>query len=247
MASIAPTTLTAVLSAVSAVLLGWIGLALDRQKDQADANARLTRATLDQLAEERQRLAGQRDVELKVHDAVVSALQDGSERRQIIARSLVNAMVIDTVLRRALLEALRQQGVPVVRAAVTQDLAFDQQTVATRATAAAADGSTVSQIDLFWCESSSGRAKEIMDSTRARLARRGLPSTQIRVRRLPASINSRPGYNVFGYQVRLESGEQRVAELVRQELAGAVGNAPDVSLIPVGSKTPGYLSAFACP
>jgi hypothetical protein len=67
------------------------------------------------------------------------------------------------------------------------------------------------------------------------------------VRQLPRSINARPGYGVFGYQLRLERGEERAGELVRQEVARAAGGNPEVALVPVGTKTPGYLSAFACP
>ena len=244
--AIAPGTFTAILSAVSAGLLGWIGLAMNRQKDVAAENAQLTQAALSRLAQDRQRLAGQRDVELKVYDAVVTALQEGSERRQTITQSLVNAMVVDTTLQRGLLEALRLQGAPAVQEAVAKDLAFDQSTVVTKASAAGASADGVSRIDLFWCESSGPRAKQIMDRTRAGLVENGRPAAGIRVRQLPRSINSRPGYNVFGYQVRLEGEEATTAALVRQELAGAAGPG-DVVLVPVGAKTPGYLSAFACP
>src|SRR3982751_2657266 len=70
-------TLTA-LSALSAALLGWIGLGMNQQKNRAEENARLTQVALGRLTEERQRVAGQRDIELKVYDAVVSALETGS-------------------------------------------------------------------------------------------------------------------------------------------------------------------------
>ncbi|HKH83078.1 MAG TPA: hypothetical protein VKA25_05265, partial [Gemmatimonadales bacterium] len=94
MANTGATTFLAVFSAVSAGLLGWIGLAMNPQKDITAENATDSGST-NGLAENRQRLAGLRDVELKVYDAVVGVLQKGWERRQIITRSIVKAMMVD--------------------------------------------------------------------------------------------------------------------------------------------------------
>jgi len=94
MANTGATTFLAVFCAVSAGLLGWIGLAMNPQKDITAENATDSGST-NGLAENRQRLAGLRDVELKVYDAVVGVLQKGWERRQIITRSLVKAMMVD--------------------------------------------------------------------------------------------------------------------------------------------------------
>src|SRR3954467_10965362 len=238
-------TLTA-LSALSAALLGWIGLGMNQQKNRAEENARLTQVALGRLAEERQRVAGQRDIELKVYDAVVSALETGSERRQNLSRYLANTMVADTALLRGLLEALQLQGAPSVQKAAAEDLAFDHSTQSTKATAAGAPGNGISRVDLFWCESSGPGARQTMETARAELSKE-FPAGAVRVRQLPRSINARPSYGVFGYQLRLERGEERAGELVRQEVARAAGGNAEVALVPVGTKTPGYLSAFACP
>jgi hypothetical protein len=240
------TTPITILSGISAALLGWIGLVSTQQKNRSEDTARLAQVTLSRMGEDRQRQAGQRDVELKVYDAVVSALQDGSERRQSLSRSLVNAMVVDTVLQRGLLEALRLQGAPSVQAAAASDLAFDQVVQTTKATAARAPGAGVARIDLFWCETSGPSAKQTMETVRQNLGK-DFPPAGIRVRQLPRSINTRPGYNVSGYQVRLETGEQNAADLVRKEIGSATGNSTEIALVPVGTRTPGYLSAFACP
>jgi hypothetical protein len=77
---------------------------------------------------------------------------------------------------------------------------------------------------------------------------RGFPSNAVRVRLLPASINSRPGYNVAGYQVRFEREEQPSADVVQQELAAKLGTSTSsVAQVIIAAQTPGYLSAFACP
>jgi hypothetical protein len=51
MANTGATTFVAVFSAVSAGLLGWIGLGMNRQQDIAAQNAQRTEAALNQLAE----------------------------------------------------------------------------------------------------------------------------------------------------------------------------------------------------
>lgn len=251
MADISSNTTMAALSGISAIMLGWIGVGVQRQKNAAEQSSELSRLTLAQFTEERQRTAGQRDVELKVYDAVVGALQEGSFRRQVVARSLINAMVIDTVLQRGLLEALHQQAEPAVRESVRVDLAFDQSTRVARTIAAdarPAASNRVARVDLFWCETSGPDAQRIMNAVRNDLPAKGFSQNAVRVRRLPASINSRPGYNVGGYQVRFEREERQSAELVQQELAAKLGaGGAAVAQVVIGAQTPGYLSAFACP
>jgi len=250
-ADISSSTTMAVFSGISAIMLGWIGVGVQRQKNAAEQSSDLSRQTLARFTEERQRMAGQRDVELKVYDAVVGALQEGSSRRQLVAHSLVNAMVIDTVLRGGLLQALLQQATPAVKESIGVDINFDQATREARTLAAharPAASNRVGRVDLFWCESSGPDAERVMKAVRSDLLGKGFSQNAVRVRRLPASINSRPGYNVAGYQVRFESEEQQSAELVQQEIAaklGARGGA--VAQVVIEAQTPGYLSAFACP
>jgi hypothetical protein len=237
-------------STISALLLAWIGYNATRQRDAQETQAKNSQIALDRTAEERQRVAGERDVNLKVYEVVVSALQDGSQRRQEIARSLVYAMVGDTVLQRGFLEALREQGVPSVQRVIARDLSFDDSTRQARAAAStspAAGG--VSRVDLFWCESSGHAAQDLMQSVKGRLSQAGFAESGVRIRMLPATVNERPGYHVSGYQVRFESVEQAEAEKVRGVMRSAVpGAGPEaVALHPTLTQTPGYISAFACP
>lgn len=216
MSDISSNRTMAVLSGISAIILGWIGVGIQGQKSASERSSDFSRQTLAQLAEDRQRMAGQRDIDLKVYDAVVGALQEGSSRRQLVARSLVNAMVIDTLLRGGLLQALLQQATATVRESVGVDINWDQ---ATRARTIAAvprptGSNRVSRVDLFWCESSGPVAQRIMNAVRDDLPSKGFDKNGVRVRPLPASINSRPGYNVAGYQVRFEREEQQSAEVV---------------------------------
>jgi hypothetical protein len=239
-----------VLSTISTALLAWIGCMATGQRDALEASVKTSQLALSQQAEERQRLAGQRDVNLKVYEAVVGAIQDGSQRRQEIARSLVYAMVPDTSLQQGFLEALRQEGVASVRQVVARDLAFDDSTRQTRAAASAGrDRNAVYRIDLFWCEKSGQAAQNLMQQVARRLAQAGLAAGGIRVRNLPATVNERPGYYVSGYQVRFEADERGDGEKIRDAIRSAVPGASDqtVALLQIPAQTPGYISAFACP
>lgn len=239
----------ATLSTISTGLLAWIGYMATAQRDALEASVKTSQLALGQQAEERQRLSGQRDVNLKVYDAVVSAIQDSSQRRQEIARSLVYAMVVDTSLQQGFLAALRQEGVLAVRRVVAKDLAFDDSTQQTRVAARVAGSRTgTARVDLFWCEKSGTSAQRVMQDVARHLPGAGL-TAQARVRSLPASVNDRPGYYVWGYQIRFEAAEQGDAEKLRQAMLQAIPKASgaSVTLVPISSPTPGYISAFACP
>src|SRR5262245_26304048 len=88
------------ISGISTILLGWIGWVATKQRDATEGATKASQLALAQLAEERQRITGQREINLKVYEAVVGAIQEGSERRQGIARSLVYSMVSDSALQR---------------------------------------------------------------------------------------------------------------------------------------------------
>jgi hypothetical protein len=240
----------ATLSTISTGLLAWIGYMATDQRDALEASVKTSQLAINQQSEERQRLNGQRDLNLKVYDAVVSAIQDSSQRRQEIARSLVYAMIADTALQQGFLEALRQEGVPAVRRVVAKDLAFDNSTQQARVAANVASTRTgTARIDLFWCEKSGAPAQRLMQEVARNLTSTGLAPAQARVRSLPASVNERPGYYAWGYQIRFEAGEQDDAEKLRKAMLQAIPAASQttVTLVPVSSPTPGYISAFACP
>ncbi len=237
-------------STISAILLAWIGYTATKQRDAQDIQAKNLQVALDRTAEERQRVAGERDVNLKVYELVVGALQEGSQRRQEIARSLVYAMVTDSSLQRGFLEALREEGVPSVQRTVARDLSFDDSTRQARAAASVLPaGRGVNRVDLFWCESSGHAAQEFVQAVKGQLARAGFADNGVRVRVLPTTVNARPGYHVTGYQVRFESAEQGDAEKIRGAMGSALpGAGPEtVALRLTTSPTPGYISAFACP
>lgn len=231
--------LLAVSSALSTILLAWIGFAVKRQETTSQL-------ALAELTEDRQRLSAERDVNLKVYEAVVGALQDSAPRRQEIARSLVYALVRDSGFQQGLIQALRQEAVPAVQRVIERDIAFDDALRQSRAAALTLPRRQgVSRIDLFWCEAGGDAARQSMESTRDRLVQAGYSQEGIRVRNLPASVNARPGYQVSGYQVRFEDDERGVGE----QLAGVLGKATAASVVlkQIPAQTPGYVSAFACP
>jgi hypothetical protein len=238
-----------IVSSISALLLAWIGYTATRQKDAQDEAARNSQAALERMTEDRQRITGERDVNLKVYELVVSALQDSSRRRQEIARSLVFAMVTDSSLQRGFLEALQAQGVPSIQQVVANDISFDDATRQARAAASLPPASGGgSRVDLFWCESSGRPAKDFMQAVQAALRSAGFADGRVRVRSLPATVNTRPGYHVAGYQVRYEPGEQNEAAKVREAMGAAIrgGGAESVTMRLTTTPTPGYISAFAC-
>lgn len=239
----------AAVSTISTLLLAWIGFVVTRSGEAAERAADAAKLALAQVAEERQRVSGQRDVNLKVYDAVASALQDSSRRRQEIARSLVYAMVTDSLLLQGLLQALRQEGVASVRQVITRDLAFDDTLRQSRVAARTLpEVRGVSRIDLFWCEASGATARQVVERARAQLVQKGFRPEGVRVRSLPASVNARPGYYVSGLEVRYETEEQSAAEQIRDAIAHAAGQpAHEVALRLIGVQTRGYVSGFACP
>jgi hypothetical protein len=237
-------------STISAILLAWIGYNATKQRDAQEIEAKNSQMALDRTAEERQRIAGEREVNLKVYEVVVNAIQEGSERRQEIARSLVYAMVADTSLQQGFLEALRAEGVASVQRVVARDFSFDDSTRQARAAAGASPAAGgVSRLDLFWCEGSGPPARDLMESVKGRLTQAGVAESGVRVRMLPTTVNARPGYHVSGYQVRFESVEQTDADKVRAVMRSALpGAGPEAVVLRLTTTpTPGYVSAFACP
>jgi hypothetical protein len=233
------TKLLAVSSALSTILLAWIGFAVKRQETTSQM-------ALAELAEGRQRLSAERDVHLKVYEAVVGALQDSAPRRQEIARSLVYALVRDSAFQEGLIQALRQEAVPAVQRVIERDIAFDDSLRQSRVAALTLPKrGGISRLDLFWCEAGGAAARKPLETARDRLVQAGYSQGTVRVRSLPASVNARPGYQVSGYQVRFEADEREAGRQIADVL-GKVTEA-SVALKQIPAQTPGYVSAFACP
>ncbi|WP_404364312.1 patatin-like phospholipase family protein [Corallococcus coralloides] len=102
------------------------------------------------------------------------------------------------------------------------------------------------QYALFWCEKSGKQGREDAERIRQALLARGVPESRIPIHQLSAATNSRPGYSITGYQVRFNTGEQKVAG----DLAGLVKlalNNTAVEQLQVSHRTWDYISIFSCP
>lgn len=186
--------------------------------------------------------------QMLVYEAVVKSLESGDIKRQAVSKALVTSMLEDP-LRSELLGVLTTSASPEIsRGAQTtldQERRFKSEEVATLASDARSVVDWADwDFDIFWCEKSGERAKTQAERIRRQLESEGAKG-RLRVRLLPDSINSRPGYQHSGYVIRYNAGEESQAEKLKK-LADAV---LDQAFITSRSQqaTPWYLSAFVCP
>ncbi len=106
-------------------------------------------------------------------------------------------------------------------------------------------------VDVFYCEgnaSAEQRAQaafQILSAeAQAPSADAGLTLGRIRVRPLPANVNSRSGYQVGRDELRAESSEREAAAALRALMTARNGPALDEAVSE--TPTPFYLSAFYC-
>lgn len=106
-------------------------------------------------------------------------------------------------------------------------------------------------VDVFYCEanpSAEQRAQAAFEilSTEAQTpsADAGLTLGRIRVRPLPANVNSRAGYQVARDELRAEASEAEAAAALQALITARSG--PALTLRGSQARTPFYLSAFYC-
>lgn len=237
-----------VVTILLAIVTGWSKFKLD------DIGARVMERESERKDMELIRInrESQEKKQLTIYDAVVKSLETDDPKRQKVAMALVTSMLdLDNPLRAELLAVIGGSGSPEIKVEAKRTLSnenlFQTQT---NAPVEQRTGTSFNwedfDYDIFWCESSGGKAEQTANSIVARLKSEGAKG-RLRARLLPDSINARPGYQHSGYVVRFNNGEEKQAnELVR------VGN----SLLQEGSSftaslsgqpTPWYLSAFVCP
>lgn len=249
-------TINLVVTTVLAGLAGWSKV----QLDQTEVALKGVQATLelreaarkDQEAQRAERESLQK-VQLVVYDAVVKSLETADVRRQQVAAALVTSM-LDEPLRTSLLNVLRESATPQVQKEVTRTLTAESAFKAEERSAVTVRAAPPPKgfdwedfdYDIFWCESSGEPAKAVAEKVVAQLRQEGAKG-RLRVRLLPDSINSRPGYQHSGYVIRYNTNEDKQAQELKRVgdavLAGAGQFVPGIS----GQATPYYLSAFVCP
>lgn len=143
---------------------------------------------------------------------------------------------------------------PTPSSSAVAKIRFDPDAVADSACAG-------NRVDIFACEGAAGaweRALEFgdrlsasqvttLDNDRKPALLVGSQTSCLRTRLLPQAVNNGPGFGVKDEQVRFEEGpESEQAAAVAAVLSTSGPLVTPLRLMPVESKTPGYLSVFAC-
>jgi hypothetical protein len=192
---------------------------------------------------------------LKIYEAVTQSLQSANPKQQEVARALVIVMA-DDPLRTSLLNILKESGLTdqTVRKQVEDVLEREQKfrseeesikeiTLTSSSTSDWKDWN----YDIFWGEKSGESAKKQAEVMVGALKTQGAKG-RLRVRRLPESINLRPGYQLRGYVIRHNLGEEKQANTIKKIGDQALSNYGAKFDITISQQaTPLYISVFICP
>lgn len=187
--------------------------------------------------------------QILIYEAVVKSLESGDVKRQMVSKALVTSM-LDDPLRTELLAVLSTSSTPEIKkeaeATLAQESRFKAEQNAPRAALVKKSSSWEDiDFDIFWCERSGDSARAQAERIKSQLAAEGAKG-RLRVRLLPDSINSRPGYQHSGYVIRYNAGEEALSVKLKALGDGIVAPAAFVVSLS-GQDTPWYLSAFVCP
>lgn len=188
--------------------------------------------------------------QLMVYEAVVKSLESGDPKRQSVSKALVTSMLEDP-LRTELLTVLTISASPEIKreaqATLAQESTFraEERVIHTQPKKTSS-GWADWDFDIFWCERSGDVAKAQAEKIKKQLEDEGAKG-RLRVRLLPESINSRPGYQHTGYVIRYNIGEESQSNQLKSLGDKFVGPAASFLLSISNQPTPWYLSAFVCP
>lgn len=250
------------ITVITALLAAWVNYSvstvqndLDQQKAKLDEQ----QASLNKLTAERNLRKLDEDLTFRIYDAVVTSLKANDAKQQQAASALV-IVLTDEPLRTRLLQVFdqAQTTAPEVRQEVAKVLATEQRFQQDEATAKSAAATKAQptganagagwgewDVDVFWCEKSGESAQRSAEAIVAALKSAGAKG-RLRARLLPDSVNARPGYRVSGHVIRRDAGEdERAAALKAVAERALPGTSFDI--LPAGSATRWYLSAFVCP
>lgn len=242
-----------VVTILLAVLTAYSRMAAEKAEAELKERMQLLEARLKESQEKRAERESVQKVQLEVYQQVVTSLEKNQPQMQKVASALVTN-VLDEPLRSGLLQALAAEGGAEVSGIAQRTLRFldDERAVAQPAQPAQlarAAGSTVKwedvDYDVFWCEEAGDAARQVAARMVAKMKGEGAKG-RLRVRILPKAINARPGYQVTGYQVRANAGEEPQAGALKG-VGDVVLGRPEFQIVPSDQPTPWYLSAFVCP
>lgn len=248
------------ITVVTALLAAWVNYSVSTVKSDLDLQrVKLDeqQASLNKLTTERNLKKFDEDLTFRVYDAVITSLKADDTKQQQAASALVIVMA-EEPLRTQLLQVFdkAQATAPEVREEVSKILATEQrfhqeEAMAKSATAAAPSPSIASDgwgnwdVDVFWCQNSGESAQKSADAIVAALEKDGAKG-RLRARVLPDSINARSGYRISGYAIRRDTGEEERAVALKTVAEQALSGTT-FEILPSGSATRWYLSAFVCP
>lgn len=219
----------------------------------------LTRKTDTALKQqELERLERESDVTIKfkVYEAVKLSLESNDTRQQEVALALVSTVLPSGELQNSLLKVLAEAGQPIIKDqaffVVEQRLRpspgiFDIPPPPPPPPRPSVDDMKNWRFDIFWCEESGDYARDLAEKTWSYLRSRdygqkGFP----RVRMLPHSINSAAEYQVRGYEIRSNAGEEKLAQILKELVQDALDMNVDINIQHSDQYTPHYLSIFIC-
>jgi hypothetical protein len=198
--------------------------------------------------EERESLQG---FNLKIYEIVANSIKTGDLQQQEAAKAFVVVMVNEP-LRSSFLNVLKQGGTPEIKEDVgqiiEQENKFNSENI---------DASSIEQTqrfnwedwdyDIFWCTSSGSLAESQANQIQNALLSEGAKGS-VRVRELPESINARSGYQIRGYAIRKNEGEEEQAQALKSLSEKTLANVDAIFTVGVSTQvTSWYISAFVCP
>jgi hypothetical protein len=205
--------------------------------------------------EEREERESNQGFNLKIYEIVTKSLEEKNAQKQEAAKAFVVVMV-DEPLRSSLLNVLKQGGELDVKEDIGKILAAEEKfqtysALVPKKTREIAPTYSWGEwdFDVFWCAASGDQARMQAEKIGEQLVSEGAKG-RIRIRELPDSINAKSGYQIDGYAIRRNSGEEKTAQALKQLAEKALqrnGDSAEFSVSLTRQNTPWYISVFLCP
>jgi hypothetical protein len=236
--------LVPLITAITAVMVLFLNNSVNKANLAIDGR-------LKELASQREERESIQDFNLKIYEIVIGSLETGDLQQQEAAKAFVVVMV-DEPLRASLLSVLEQGGEPQIQQDVGQILEEEGKFKAENVELVPPNQKQRFNwedwdYDIFWCTSSGSSAEFQANQIKDALLSEGAEG-RIRVRELPDSINARSGYQIRGYAIRKNSGEDNQAAALKGLAESTLELSDGTFTIGLSTQpTPWYISAFICP
>lgn len=228
----------------------------DLELRKRDQQLQESLAEIDLLVKQNEEVRAEResnqDFNLKIYEIVTESLQENNTQKQEAAKAFVVVMV-DEPLRTSLLNVLRQGASKAVKNDISNILKAETSFKTNTATTIEKQREVSStyrwgttDFDIFWCAESSAIAKKQAEDIGEQLMAEGAEG-RVRIRELPESINARSGYQIQGYSIKRNHGEEALAKALKTLAEKKFDSKINFNIGVSTQKTPWYLSIFVCP